>query len=431
MQTPAALLDAVIKVLTQQKGEVLISTWFDGAEAVALKNGQLVVHVKSELTRETLENRFTQNVSDILFELAGERILPVYISGRDSLFKWKTKEEDPVYAAYTFERFIVGNSNKFAHAAALAVAREPAQLYNPLFIYGQSGLGKTHLLYAIGGHIRKNRPSFRICYIKGDEFTNQLVESIGRGTVADFRNQYRKADLLLVDDIQFISGKDRTQEEFFHTFNTLHEAGKQIVLTSDRPPREIYTLEERLRTRFEWGLLADIQPPDLETRMALAEEKAKLLNIRLTPDIIEYIASAITNNVRQLEGAVKKIGALHALMNEPISLELAREAVEDVLDPKGQTPTPETILNEVAAFYSMSPDKIKGNTKTKDIVLPRQVAIFLIRDITGMSFPDIGKFIGRDHTTAIYAINKLTERMKSDLSLQNAISDLRQNITSK
>ena len=337
----------------------------------------------------------------------------------------------PFIRRIPFERFIVGNSNKFAHAAALAVAREPAQLYNPLFIYGQSGLGKTHLLYAIGGYIKKSRPNFRICYIKGDEFTNQLVESIGRGTVADFRNQYRKADLLLVDDIQFISGKDRTQEEFFHTFNTLHEAGKQIVLTSDRPPREIYTLEERLRTRFEWGLLADIQPPDLETRMALSEEKAKLLNIRLTPSIIEYIASAITNNVRQLEGAVKKIGALHALMNEPITLELAREAVEDVLDPKGQKPTPEKILNEVAAFYSLSPDKIKGNTKTKDIVLPRQVAIYLIRDITGLSYPDIGKFIGRDHTTAIYAINKLNERMKDDMMLLNTINDLRQNITSK
>ena len=345
------------------------------------------------------------------------------------------------YAGYTFETFIVGNSNKLAHAAAMAVAKSASEpqgskssgtVYNPLFIYGQSGLGKTHLLYAIMEMTTSHRFDKKVVYIKGDDFTNELVGAIGDKAVADFRAKYRGADLLLVDDIQFIAGKERTQEEFFHTFNSLYEAGKQIVLTSDRPPKEMSTLQERLTTRFEWGLITDIQPPDLETRMAMINAKARLLEINLPSEITEYIASCITNNVRQLEGAVKKMAALHSMLGIPIDMELAKRAIKDIFkESPGLNPTPQLILEEVSAFTGVPKDKIIGTSKSKDIVRARQIMIYLITELTDLSLPAIGRFIGRDHTTALYGRDKIAELLKTDQVLQTTIEDLKKNIRSR
>jgi len=431
MYTPAALLDAVIKTLTQEKGDILISTWFSDTEAIAIKDGKFIIAAPSELFRDTLTQRFTDNVSEIIDHLSGVALQPVYLAPEEAA-EWKRLNDDGIYSRYTFERFIVGNSNKFAHAAAYAVSQNPAALYNPLFIYGQSGLGKTHLLYAIAGEIQKKRRNFKIVYKKGDDFTVELVEAIQNGTVSEFRSRYRQADLLLVDDIQFIAGKERTQEEFFHTFNALHEAGKQVVLTSDRPPKEIAALVDRLRTRFEAGLLADIQPPDFETRMALVAEKSAMMDVKLPQDVIEYIASSINNNVRELEGAVKKIAAIHSLMGKKIDLPMAQDAIRDIFKERpGLNPTPELILEEVAAFYNLPPEKIRSKSRTADIVVPRQITCYLIRELTALSLPDIGKFVNQHHTTVLYGCEKLAEEMERNEELNNTVNDLRQNIQSR
>ena len=432
MTTPAELLQNVIHVLEQQFTPIVISTLVGAASAVTVKDGVFILLTTSRMKREMIENRYAQPFCEAVRELTGEDLALRVLCGDEELSLWRAANEDTVYANYTFERFIVGNSNKFAHAAAYAVAQNPASAYNPLFIYGQSGLGKTHLLYAIAGYIARTRPAYRIVYVKGDDFTNELIAAIRRSVVVEFREKYRMADLLLVDDIQFIAGKISTQEEFFHTFNTLHESGKQIVLTSDRPPKEILTLEDRLQSRFEWGLLADIQPPDFETRMASVNAKTEMLGAKLPPDVVEYIASSITNNVRQLEGAVKKIFAKHSLMGRAIDMELAEECIRDIfkINP-GLKPTPELILDETANFYNITSERILGNAKTKDVVVPRQVAMYLIREMTDMSFPEIGRFMGRDHTTVLHAINKTQDQMAKDDNFAAAVSDLKKNIQNR
>lgn len=432
MYTPASLLDGVIRILERDHTPVAISTWFSDASAVAVKDGFFILQTTSDLKKESIINRFTHSFCSALHELTGETFSLTVLCGERELASWRAANEDSVYASYTFEWFIVGNSNKFAHAAAYAVAQNPAGAYNPLFIYGQSGLGKTHLLYSIAGEIARQKPNYTIVYIKGDDFTNELIAAIQRGDVASFREKYRRSDLLLIDDIQFIAGKISTQEEFFHTFNTLHESGKQIVMTSDRPPKEILTLEDRLKTRFEWGLLADIQPPDFETRMALINAKTEMLGTKLPPDVTAYIASSITNNVRQLEGAVKKIFAKHSLMGNEINMALAEECIGDMLrSSPGMRPTAELILEETASFYNIEADKILGNTKTKDIILPRQIAMYLIRDLTELSFPEIGRFMGRDHTTVMHSIKKIEKTCTENTNFKNAIEDLIKNIRNR
>ncbi len=445
MYTPSALLNGTIKKLTQEKGDFVVSTFLEGAEALAIEGDRLVIGVQSDLMRTTLEQRFSSSMAGIISEIAGRPMQPRFISDIRQIEKYR---ENPMgaslpiaYAGYTFETFIVGNSNKLAHAAAMAVAKSASEpqgskssgtVYNPLFIYGQSGLGKTHLLYAIMEMTTSHRFDKKVVYIKGDDFTNELVGAIGDKAVADFRAKYRGADLLLVDDIQFIAGKERTQEEFFHTFNSLYEAGKQIVLTSDRPPKEMSTLQERLTTRFEWGLITDIQPPDLETRMAMINAKARLLEINLPSEITEYIASCITNNVRQLEGAVKKMAALHSMLGIPIDMELAKRAIKDIFkESPGLNPTPQLILEEVSAFTGVPKDKIIGTSKSKDIVRARQIMIYLITELTDLSLPAIGRFIGRDHTTALYGRDKIAELLKTDQVLQTTIEDLKKNIRSR
>lgn len=443
LYSPTALLDRAIEQLIEEKGEVVVGTFFDNIEALAIDGNRLIVKVESDLVKGILDQRFASEVNDIISDLAETR-MRVEFSSSPAVWAKYTRPSDgslpPAYAGYTFDSFIVGNSNKLAHAATLAVATAVTAnggtssnpVYNPLFIYGQSGLGKTHLLYSVMEMVTTHRYDKRVVYIKGDDFTNDLVKSIGDGSVSDFREKYRGADVLLVDDIQFIAGKDRTQEEFFHTFNSLYEAGKQIILTSDRPPKEMATLESRLTTRFEWGLITDVQPPDLETRMALVNAKATKLNIELPTDIVEYIASSITNNVRQLEGVVKKITALHSMLDAPIDRKLAERAISDIFkESPGLNPTPDLILDEVSAFTGVEREKIIGISKAKDIVMARQILIYVLTEMTDLSLPSIGRFIGRDHTTAIYGRDKIAEKIKTDQALAASISDLQKNIRNK
>ena len=301
-----------------------LSAWFGDATVVSFTDNRLVLHSPSDFKQKYITDKFIEPLQNALYQLTGEAATVVVVTGE---YSTPAQSASP-YDDYTFERFIVGSSNKFAHAAAYAVAQRPAAENNPLFIYGNSGLGKTHLMYAIANVLRRTHPEFRIIYVKGEDFTNELITAIQKADVQSFRNKYRVVDLLLLDDVQFIAGKERTQEEFFHTFNALYEAKKQIVLTSDRPPKEINTLEERMKTRFEWGLLADIQPPDFETRIAIIRDKAVKMSIELPDEVSNYIAENIQSNIRQLEGAVKKIKAMHELMGERITVSLAENAID-------------------------------------------------------------------------------------------------------
>ena len=330
---------------------------------------------------------------------------------------------------YTFDTFVVGTNNNLAHAASLAVAETPGQVYNPLFIYGNSGLGKTHLMYAIANVLRRTHPEYRIIYVKGEDFTNELITAIQEGNVQAFRNKYRMVDLLLLDDVQFIAGKERTQEEFFHTFNALYEAKKQIVLTSDRPPKEINTLEDRMKTRFEWGLLADIQPPDFETRIAIIRDKAVKMGVELPDDVSNYIAENIQANIRQLEGAVKKIKAMHELMGERITVSLAENAIDALrTENPGLNPTPERIMEAVANYFYIPVEQMISQNRSKDVAYPRQMAMYMIRQELEYSFPDIAKIFKRDHTTVMHACNKIEEERKNSRETEDVIKKLHNNI---
>lgn len=316
---------------------------------------------------------------------------------------------------YTFDNFIVGSSNKFAHAACLAVADSPAQAYNPLFIYGPSGLGKTHLLYAITNELKKKIGKVKVIYIKGEDFTNQLIDSLARKAMAEFREKYRSCDVLLIDDIQFIAGKNSTQEEFFHTFNALHEAGKQIIMTSDRPPREIKTLEDRLKTRFEWGLIADIQPPDLELRMAIIKKKAAQVNVSIPDDVLTFLAENLRSNVRQIEGAIKKLGAKSFLTGRQVTMELARNCISELLGgAEPVTVTVDKIFALIYKKYNISREDIVSGKRTKDIANARHITVYIIRTVTDMSLPNIGKIIDRDHTTVLASSTAIERRMAQD-----------------
>ena len=332
----------------------------------------------------------------------------------------------------TLDTFIVGSSNKFAHAAALAVAQNPATAYNPLFIYGDSGLGKTHLLQAIKAEVEKNNPNANIIYIDGETFTNEIIAAIRENKTTEFHNKYRQADVLLVDDVQFIAGKESTQEEFFHTFNALHSAGKQIVLVSDRPAKEIQRLEERLRTRFEWGLTADIQPPDFETRCAIIKRKSDLLRLDMQNDAIEFIASKVKTNIRQLEGVVKKLDALKRLENKQPNLINAQIAIKDILNEQLPIPlTIEKILEEVSRSYGVSAADIKGKKRTQNIAEARKMCMYIVRQVCELSMEDIGKeFGGRDHSTVVYSISNVEEKMEKDSFYRSNIEDIIKNVKS-
>ena len=331
---------------------------------------------------------------------------------------------------YTFDNFIVGNSNKFAHAACTAVAARPATDYNPLFIYGPSGLGKTHLMYAVTNEIKKKKPDLKILYLKSDEFTNQLIECLTRKTMDEFHNKFRNCDILLIDDIQFIAGKDSTQEEFFNTFNALYENHKQIILTSDRPPKDIKTLEDRLKSRFEWGLIADIQPPDLELRIAIIKKKAEQLNIEVSDDVLTFLAENLRSNIRQIEGSIKKLGALSFLSGKTINMELAKGCISELLG--GAEPanvTVDKIFTAIYNKYHIQKEDILSNKRTKEIALARHLAIYIIRQVTDMSLPSIGKIINRDHTTVLSSIATAEKKMSSDPILNIEVAEIIKEIT--
>ena len=335
--------------------------------------------------------------------------------------------------AFTFGTYVVGPQNKMAYAAARAVAEKPAEHYNPLFIYGDSGLGKTHLLYAIAHQVRSRQPDARIVYIKGDDFTNELVEAIRTGKNVEFRSKYRDADLLLMDDVQFIAGRKQTQEEFFHTFNTLYESKRQIVLTSDRSPKEMQLLDDRLQTRFEWGLLVDVQPPDFETRLAIVKNKAAQWGSVIDDDIAKYIAENVSSNVRQLEGAMNKILAYRDLIGKEMDEESANRAVRDMLRKSNEyIPTAASIIDEVSRFFGIDEAVVKGPSRSREAVTARQAAMYLVRRMTNLSTPDIGReFGGRDHTTVLHALEQVETKLQNDPGFAQTIKDITININSK
>ena len=326
---------------------------------------------------------------------------------------------------YTFDNFIVGNSNKFAHAACMAVAEHPAANYNPLFIHGPSGLGKTHLLYAITNEIKRKNPSANIIYIKGEDFTNQMIESLAKSAMAQFRDKYRTCDVLLIDDIQFLAGKVSTQEEFFHTFNALYEDGKQIILTSDRPPKDIKPLEDRLRTRFEWGLIADIQPPDIELRIAIFKNKIKQAGISVSDDVITYLAENLRSHIRQIEGAVKKLVAIKFLSGKEIDMEVAQSCMSELLgNAEPISVTVDKIFSAVDKKYNVKKSDLVGKSRVKEIANARHICVYLIREITEMSYPNIGKIFNRDHTTIIASEEIVRKKLSSDRTFETAFNEI-------
>lgn len=334
---------------------------------------------------------------------------------------------------YTFSTFIVGRSNEFAYAACTAVAKEPGKNYNPLFVYGPSGLGKTHLMHAIAHEVKQNHPDYNIIYVTSEEFGNDLIKGINENNMISFHEKYRSADVLLIDDIQFFSNKDRMQEEFFHTFNKLHAEGKQIVITSDKPPRELKTLEDRIRTRFEWGLITDITTPDFETRIAIIRRKAELLDLVIPDDVSEFIANRLKSNIRQLEGAVKKLKALKHLAGSPPSISMAQSVIKDILNDDQPIPiTVEKIIIEVADVYGVTPEEIRSSKRSSQISTARKVAVYVVREITQMPLQSIGtEFGGRDHSTIVYAINNIEAGMKRDSNLNQLVNDIIKNIRDK
>ena len=427
------------KVLTHMENllsTTVISTWFDDAEVVELTENKLVLYSPSEFRKNIIETRCVGHIQDAMKELFDMNVEVQVLSGEE-VEAYKQKGRTPQFIEYnpqfTFDRFVVGPSNRFAHAAAIAVANRPAETYNPLFIYGPSGLGKTHLLYAIAGEINYRHPDYNIIYIKGDQFTNELIQALQEGKNAEFRNKYRNADLFLVDDIQFISGKESTQEEFFHTFNNLYENHKQIVLTSDRPPSDLLRLEDRLKTRFEWGLIADINPPDYETRMAIIRNKSDSLGMDMPDDVCSYIAENITTNIRQIEGTVKKIKAYWELTGMEINVGNVSRAIKDMYKGKADTlPTPSLIISEVGKFYNIDDDTLRGTLKNKGTAEARQVSMYLIRKMTNLSLPDTGKEFGRDHSTVLHSVRKIEKALSDSKNpLNETIRDIIANINSK
>lgn len=417
--------------------DVAYKTWISRIKPVNLDfaKDEAVLLVPNDFHRQTLSLCYMPLLKEAFEAVFGKQFNIVFNIPEDIESETSSNEQNEIPVdkdyEYTFDTFIVGSSNKFAHAASIAVAAKPAGTYNPLFLYGNSGLGKTHLLYAIGNEIKKSHPDMNICYIKGDDFTNELIESLGRGQMSEFRQKYRHTDVLLVDDVQFIGGKESTQEEFFHTFNALFDAHKQIVLTSDRPPKEIKTLEDRLRSRFESGLIADIQPPEIETRIAIIKRKAELLNFEIPNDVCEFIAGKLKTNIRQLEGTVKKLKARYLLNNEKPTINSVQDIISDILNNDAPPEmTVEKIIDEVARTFGVTSEEIRSQkNRSAKISNARQIAIYIVRSLTPLSMEAIGEEFGNRHySTIIYTIQKVEKLIKTNSKTKEIIEDTIKNI---
>jgi chromosomal replication initiator protein len=447
-QEPAASTswETISQRLQQMLNEGTYTTWFGSARAVDQQEQRLVVSVPNEFTKNWIEGHF----ASLLDAAAAEHELVVELRVAVAEAAARSAEPDPPEAApepsdeddaetlattaatginpkYTFDVFVIGASNRFAHAAALAVAEAPAQSYNPLFIHGSTGLGKTHLLQAIGHYVLQQHPRLNVRYVTTETVLNEFVDSMRDGRMVSFKQRYRTYDVLLVDDIQFIEGKERLQEEFFHTFNSLYEAGKQIVLSSDRPPHELATLESRLRSRFQWGLITDVQPPDLETRIAILRKKVMTEQIEIgDPQVLTYIADRVTSNIRELEGALTRVVAYASLTGRPISTEVAEEVLRDLF-PQGATRpiTVEQIQSAVSELFHLSITELRGDRRQQSIAYPRHIAMYLCRELTDASLPKIGaKFGGRDHSTVLHGVNKIARVLKEDREAFNVVQEL-------
>lgn len=430
----------VMKLLEEEMTSVSFSTWIEPILPVSLEKNSIVLEVPSEFNLGIIKSRYKDLIQNAV-KIVTRRDLEIELCVKSAETKIQkeasTDDNTPQMSIlnpkYTFSTFVKGNGNQLAHAAALAVAEAPASAYNPLFIYGGVGLGKTHLMHAIGHYVIEQNTHSKVLYTSSEKFTNELINAIKDDRNEEFRNKYRNIDVLLIDDIQFIGGKERTQEEFFHTFNALYEANKQIVISSDKPPKEINTLEDRLRSRFEWGLIADIQAPDNETRIAILRKKSQLERYDIPNEVLVYIADNIESNIRELEGALNRVIAYASLTGSPITLELAQDCLKQILAGINVANiNHNTIMKVVSRYYDITPDQLTTQKRSRDISYPRQVAMYLCRELTGMSLPRIGQvFGGRDHTTVMHACDKIQEEMDKNSELRRALSEMKRNITGK
>ena len=428
MDSFAELWEMVKEECKNQVSESIYNVWFKDMELVSFDDNRVVIAL-SDFKRKIVESRFMDKLESSFKNVIGFDIQIVLVDVDKSAPVKVEEADDTLTDEDTFDSFIVGASNKFAYAAANAVANDPGGKYNPLFIHGNSGLGKTHLLNAIAHQVKLTHPEANIVYTRGESFTNELVKYIGQKSTEAFHDKYRSADILLVDDVQFIAGKDSTQEEIFHTFNALYQAGNQIVLTSDRPPKEIALLEDRLRNRFEWGLMADIQSPDLETRMAIIKRKAEVLNFDLPDDIVQYIAEKLKNNIRQLEGAVKKMQAFVTMQGMPVNIMTAQTAIKDIIVDNSPTPvTINKIVTEVARTYGADSTDIYSKKQNAQTTEMRQMAMYIVREMTGLSTKLIGREFNRDHSTVVYSLDKFTKRYNEDSKLRSVVDNIIKNI---
>ncbi len=438
--------DMVKESFREKLSESSIKLWFGDVEVISYNDDIITLGIASEFKFNKLQTYYMGTIESSFCRILGfsvkvNLIFTGVASGADGIStpvvtledakKGKLSASDlPNYNfEYTFENFIVGNTNKFAQAACVAVANHPATNYNPLFIYGNSGLGKTHLLYATINRMKQNNPHIKVIYTKGEDFTNQMISCLANRTMEEFRDKYRKCDVLLIDDIQFIAGKISTQEEFFHTFNALFEEKKQIILTSDRPPRDIKTLEDRLKTRFEWGLIADIEPPDLELRIAIIKKKAEQVNVSLPDEVLTFLGENLRSNIRQIEGAIKKLGALSFLSGQTITMDVARASIADLME--GAEPvsiTVDKIFSAVYRKYGISKEDLTGPKRNKEIANARHISIYLIREMTEMSYPNIAKLYNRDHSTIMASWETIRQKAQMDSAFSAQMGELRKEI---
>lgn len=426
----------VLNLIKVELTEVSFNTWLKTIQPISISANKVILAAPNEFTKGILVGRYLNLIKSALTQVTEQEFnIQFIIPGEEqdvnigqSIVQETNDngQRSQLNPKYSFDTFVIGNSNRFAHAASLAVAEAPSKAYNPLFIYGGVGLGKTHLMHAIGHYILSQNPDSKVVYVSSEKFTNELINSIREYRNEEFRNKYRNIDVLLVDDIQFIAGKEGTQEEFFHTFNALHEANKQIIISSDRPPKEIPTLEDRLRSRFEWGLITDIQPPDLETRIAILRKKANIENIIVNDDVMLYIATKIQSNIRELEGALIRIVAYSSLTNSQITEELAEEALKDILSgSKSVEITVNLIKDIVSKNYKIKLEDFDSKKRTRAIAYPRQIAMYLTRELTDLSLPKIGdEFGGRDHTTVIHACDKINTELENNEDLKRKIEGI-------